>query len=88
MRVGPLGAYFADDIAKIIEYARLSSLVTHTHTEAVAGALAVALATGLACRMKESGQPIDGYEFLKQIHQHTPESYVRKGIQKAMDLSP
>lgn len=88
MRVGPLGAYFADNAAKIIEQARLSSVLTHTHTEAVAGALAVALATGLACRMKESGQPIDGYGFLKQIHQHTPESYVRKGIQKAMDLPP
>ena len=31
MRVAPLGAYFADDLSRVVEQARASSLVTHTH---------------------------------------------------------
>jgi ADP-ribosylglycohydrolase len=86
MRVAPLGAYFADDPGKIIEQAGLSSIPTHTHTEAVAGAVAVAVATGAAWRIKDAGQPLDGGEFLRNVHQYTPDSYVRRGIQKAIDL--
>src|SRR5215475_8503781 len=60
MRVAPLGAYFADVPERIVEQASLSSLPTHTHPEAVAGAVAVALATGLACQMKNSDAPPNG----------------------------
>ncbi len=88
MRVAPLGAYFADDPEKIARQASLSSVPTHTHPEAVAGAVAVALATGLAWRMKNSAQPPNSQEFLKHVHQHTRESHVRQGIQRAMDLAP
>lgn len=87
MRIAPLGAYFADDPEKIIEQADLSSTPTHTHPEAVAGAIAVALAAGLAWRIKESGRSPDGREFLEYVHQHMPESHIRRGIQKAIDLS-
>jgi ADP-ribosylglycohydrolase len=88
MRVAPLGAYFADHPAKIIEQARLSSVPTHTHREAVAGAIAVALASAKACRMKDSGQPGNIQEFLEDVYQHTPESYVRAGIRRAIELPP
>ena len=88
MRVAPLGAYFADSPQKIIEQARLSSVPTHTHQEAVAGAVAVALATGKACHMKDSGQPANSRELLQHVHQHTPESHVREGIRRAIELPP
>jgi ADP-ribosylglycohydrolase len=88
MRVAPLGAYFADHPDRIVEQASLSSLSTHTHQEAVAGAAAVALAAGLAWKMKSSSQFPNSREFLTYVCQHTPESYVRKGIQKALDLGP
>lgn len=88
MRVAPLGAYFADDLQKVIEQAHLSSVPTHTHKETVAGAIAMALAAGRACGMKESGRPANGQELLEHVYQHTPESYVRKGIRKAIDLRP
>jgi ADP-ribosylglycohydrolase len=88
MRIAPLGAYFADDPEKIAQQADLSSVTTHTHPEAVAGAVAVALAAGLAWRTKHSGQTPTGNEFLKHVHQHTRESHVRQGIQTAMDLAP
>ncbi|MDH6114003.1 ADP-ribosylglycohydrolase [Kitasatospora sp. MAP12-15] len=48
MRVAPLGAWFADDLAAVAEQARLSALTTHAHPEAAAGAVAVALAAALA----------------------------------------
>jgi hypothetical protein len=40
--VAPLGAHFADDPERITEQASLSSIPTHCHPEAVAGAVAVA----------------------------------------------
>src|SRR5277367_1280549 len=56
MRVAPLGAYFADDLDRVAEQAELSSVVTHTHPEAVAGAIAVAVSAALAwnCRRLSS----------------------------------
>jgi ADP-ribosylglycohydrolase len=88
MRVAPLGAYFADDLQRIAEQARLSSIPTHSHAEAVAGAIAVAVAAGLAWQMKNSAEPPDSQEFLQRIHQHLPDSHVRKGIRNAIELGP
>ncbi|MER7168056.1 ADP-ribosylglycohydrolase family protein, partial [Micromonospora sp. NPDC000207] len=42
MRVGPLGAYFADSTARAAAQARASAEVTHAHPEGIAGAQAVA----------------------------------------------
>ena len=52
MRVAPLGAYFADDLEQCADEARASSLVTHTHPEGVAGAIAVAVASAMAWQLK------------------------------------
>lgn len=38
MRVAPLGAYFADDLALATQQARLSAEVTHAHAEGLIGA--------------------------------------------------
>ncbi|OLE59741.1 MAG: hypothetical protein AUI36_13035, partial [Cyanobacteria bacterium 13_1_40CM_2_61_4] len=86
MRVAPLGAYFADDLDKVVDQAERSAVTTHSHAEAVAGAIAVALAAGLAWQYGNSSQLPSGLEFLQQIHQRTPPSEVRKGIQKAIDF--
>lgn len=40
MRVGPIGAWFHDDLEKVAEQALLSSQVTHMHVEGQAGAIA------------------------------------------------
>lgn len=50
MRVSPLGAWFADDVEATIKQATLSAEVTHAHTEAQVGAIAIALAAGWAWR--------------------------------------
>lgn len=48
MRIAPLGAWFAGDRERIIEQASASAEVTHTHPDAVTGAIAVAIAASLA----------------------------------------
>ncbi|MCA9071301.1 MAG: ADP-ribosylglycohydrolase family protein, partial [Planctomycetaceae bacterium] len=48
MRAAPLGAWFAEDVERTIEQARLSAEVTHAHPEGQAGAVAIALAAGWA----------------------------------------
>lgn len=79
MRVAPLGAYFSDDLNRCVEQARLSSLVTHTHPEAVAGAIAVAVAAAVAWEMRED-KTEGARRLFDVVLQHTPESQVRRGI--------
>ena len=88
MRVAPLGAYFADVPDRITEQANLSSIPTHSHSEAVAGAVAVALAAGLAWQMKNSAEPPNTQRFLQHVHERLPDSNVRKGIRNAIELPP
>jgi ADP-ribosylglycohydrolase len=87
MRVAPLGAYFADDIDLLVEQAKLSALVTHCHAEGVAGAIAVALAAGIAAQYTTSATPIGPLEFLERVSDRTPASAVRTGIRRALGLS-
>ena len=88
MRVAPLGAYFADDPERITQQANLSSIPTHSHSEAVAGALAVAVAAGLAWQMKNSSEPPNSEAFLHRVYQRLPDSYVRTGVRNAIELTP
>ena len=50
MRAAPVGAFFADDPTAATSNAQLSARVTHSHPEAIAGAVAVALAACFAAR--------------------------------------
>jgi len=84
MRVAPLGAYFADDLDAVISQAEYSAVVTHSHPEAVAGAIAVATAAAVACQHKTA--PLRATEFLERICQLTPMSEVHLGICKAVAL--
>ncbi len=51
MRVGVLGAWFADDLERVVREAHLSAEVTHAHADGIAGAIAVAVASALIWRM-------------------------------------
>ena len=44
MRIAPVGAYFAETMDDVIREASTSAQVTHTHPEAMAGSIAVAVA--------------------------------------------
>jgi hypothetical protein len=67
MRVAPLGAYFGDDLASCAEEARASALVTHTHPEGVAGAIAVAVAAAMAWQLRDTSQIYDARIFLRRF---------------------
>jgi ADP-ribosylglycohydrolase len=84
MRVAPLGAYFADDIDALVENARLSSEVTHSHPEGIAGAIAVAAAAAVAWNLR--GSPFEREMFIDQILPHVPEGEVKAGIETARTL--
>jgi len=88
MRVAPLGAYFADDLERCAEEARLSSLVTHTHSEGVAGAIAVAIAAAMAWQLHGDTYRDCVRRLFDAVLQHTPESKVRRGILLASTTAP
>lgn len=88
MRVAPLGAYFADDLDKVVEQAGLSAEITHAHPEGVAGAVAVAVAAACAWRLRDTPAERAKQDFLDLIIPHVPPSEVRSGIEKAQALPP
>jgi ADP-ribosylglycohydrolase len=79
MRIAPLGAYFADDLPAAAEQAALAAEVTHAHPEAVAGAVAVAVAAALTWQTR-ADPGVRGAVFLDQVLQWVPASVVRERI--------
>jgi ADP-ribosylglycohydrolase len=77
MRVTPLGAYFADDLERVVVEARASAEVTHTHHEGVSGTIAVALAAAMAWRLRSVDQHSRATQFFADVLRFTPESQVR-----------
>ena len=86
MRVGPIGAYHFDDIARVKELATESAEVTHTNIEGVAGAIAVAMSTALATRVKQRQQSIKPNEFIEQVAEALPATDTRSKIRKALHV--
>ncbi|MFF0613526.1 ADP-ribosylglycohydrolase family protein [Nocardia tengchongensis] len=82
MRVAPLGAWFADDLDRVVTEAAASAEVTHAHPDAVAGAVAVAVAAALSAE----GQWIPGAEFLEMVAAHTPAGPLQGKIRHALSL--
>lgn len=87
VRSAPLGAYFANDpIDRIADEARRAAEVTHAHPEGIAGAIAVAVATALAFRDRES--PRLGRTWLGHVAAAVPRGETRDGIKSAIALAP
>lgn len=86
MRVAPVGAYFADDPAAVIEQAARSAVVPHAHVDAVAGATAVAIATSIAARSIGAPAP-SAPDFIDEVLRGTPAGRVRAGLERARALA-
>ncbi|WP_394838366.1 ADP-ribosylglycohydrolase family protein [Pendulispora rubella] len=84
-RAGVVGAYFADDLEKVVAEARASAEVTHAHAEGQAGAIAVAVAAATAWRMRRAPQRAQLFE---TVLRHTPESDTARRIAQASQLAP
>lgn len=86
MRVAPLGAFFADQPSLIRSEAELSAIVTHTHPDGIAGAVAVAYAAAIACRAREDARKIEPRALLDEVIAATPSGQVRSGLERAASL--
>ncbi|MGC4820353.1 ADP-ribosylglycohydrolase family protein [Micromonospora sp. DT63] len=87
MRVGPLGAYFADSTARAAAQARASAEVTHAHPEGIAGAVAVAVAAALAARARLDGHRPAPARLLAGIAAAVdPGTEVHRGVHRAVGL--
>jgi ADP-ribosylglycohydrolase len=85
MRASPLGAWFADDVEMLIQQARLSAEVTHSHPEAQDGAVAVALAAAWACQYYLDPRPAKN--MIPWIIEHLPKGHVRDHLERAASFS-
>lgn len=83
MRAAPIGAYFADDHAGLVLHAARSAEVTHSHPEAIAGAIAVAAAAGIAVNFRQAGEAPTHAGFLDKVIAMVPDSEVRQRLMKA-----
>jgi ADP-ribosylglycohydrolase len=82
MRVSPLGAYFADDLDRVVHEAAASAEVTHAHPEGIAGAIAVAVAAALCATTSE----VDAKVFLETVLRRVPAGHTRDGLEEALAL--
>jgi ADP-ribosylglycohydrolase len=86
MRSGPIGAYFHENVEEVVEQATLAAEVTHFHPEAIAGAIAVALAACYCTRHGINGKKLQPEKFYDFIISNIPGSMVRSKIEKARTL--
>ncbi|WP_093865136.1 ADP-ribosylglycohydrolase family protein [Streptomyces sp. TLI_053] len=84
MRVAPLGAAYAADPAEAVRPAVETALITHTHPQAVDGAVAVAVAA--ACAVRARGTRTAPDAFLTQVRRLTPRGAVHDGLAEAVAL--
>lgn len=67
MRIAPIGFFFYDDGDLLRENALLCTQITHKHPQALAGALAQAMAVGMAAHRGIEGEVFDRRAFLEEI---------------------
>ena len=86
MRVAPVGAYFADDLDKVLYNAKASAEVTHAHIEGIVGAMAAAVASALLLNKKLGLYSGEGEVFLRDVADTLPESDTKYKILSATSV--
>ena len=84
MRVGPIGAYYYDDLTRVKQLAIKSAEITHANIEGITGAIAVATATALATQLKLENQIMTPDQFIQRIVEELPETDTKAKIKKSM----
>ena len=67
MRIAPIGFFFYDDPIKLRDAAIQSSIITHKHPKGIAGAVAQAIAVGIATQKGLKGEAIEVEGFIDHI---------------------
>lgn len=86
MRAAPIGAYYADDMDKVLHSARASAEVTHAHIEGIVGAISVAVAAAFVLNKKLGRYLGEGSAFLRDVANQLPESDTKYKILYAASI--
>ncbi|WP_278262996.1 ADP-ribosylglycohydrolase family protein [Nocardia sp. AG03] len=86
MRVAPLGAYYVDDPQRAVTEAIRTAQVTHTHSDGVVGAVAVALAAQQAAHARRTRNLPTPTAFLAAVTDPLEPSQTTSGVRRARDL--
>ena len=81
MRSAPVGAYFAGDLAAVVEHAARSAAPTHSHSEGIAGAVAIAVAAAAVFDGER-----DAKKLLETVVAHTPPGPTRDAVRRAVPM--
>lgn len=84
MRAGPIGGYFWGDPERAALEAQRSAVVTHSHLEGQAGAIAVAAAAAMA----PFKLALASSDFLSQVIARLPPTRTREKIEEARTIGP
>lgn len=85
MRSAPIGAYFADDIQRVIAEAKASAEVTHAHPDGQTGAIAVALAAAWMVGQVH-GAKSSGHALVEFVMEHLPKTETYHRLKRALEL--
>lgn len=85
MRSAPIGAYFADDYARVIAEAKASAEVTHAHPDGKTGAVAVALAAAWMIHDYRAGTK-PTFALIEFVLEHLPQTDTFYHLKKALDV--
>lgn len=86
MRVSPIGAYHFDNLEKVKDLCIQSAEITHTHIEAITGAIAVGIATALATQNTWKEQDTTPTQFIKKVLEYLPDSDTKAKINKSLSV--
>lgn len=86
MRVPPVGAFHADDLRDVVRAAAETANLTHTHEEGRAGSVAVAVATAVAHRTRESAPDEARDRIFEAVLEYTPKGETRSGLVEASEI--
>lgn len=85
MRSGPIGAYYAGDLDRVVAEAKASAEVTHAHPDGQTGAIAVALAAAWMVREAERAKK-PGLEVVEFVLERLPETDTFYRLKQALEL--
>lgn len=86
MRAAPVGAWYAGDEAQVVKAATSSAIVTHTHPEGIAGAVAVAIAASAAHCSRDLPANEASAAIFGSVLRWTPPGRTADGIRTASTL--
>lgn len=83
MRSAPLGAWFADSLAKVYTESSQSSVVTHAHPEGIAGCIAVSIAAAMMWNTRMLSLEKARICIWEKVLELTPPGETHEGLRKA-----